>query len=476
MPKIEEQYTKVLRQGANFYDIYEKSTGKLLTPEDFRFVGLDVDWIKPSATVPRELSSISSPSTADDLAKTSLGETLKTPSSGGKNFYDEITKQTASLDARLAEEKRLLDLEKEREEAKTERKGIREKVEGFFKGRKTQEQLAADLEAKYQIPETLKTQRENLETMRNLRQQSIVLQTEFSQARSILEARAGVPRGIMGAQTQELERQYAIRQAPVAAQLSALGAYDEALRGNVTQATQLMARYIDAATYEDNIKFKEYEFMLDENKTIISQLDKDIQNALNNKRDDLKTELNTRKDELTQIGKLVIENPQANWSGFDFQKGTVEQALAIAATAPKAELKEEIVGGFRVLRDATGKVIFTQAVKEDGLLSISEAQNLGVPYGTTKQQAAKMGITPEKEPKAILTQTQINAFATAGVPQEMALIIQQDRNNGFSWEQIQENLATQLGNEINARAVITNFKKVAERQQSALDILYQLAQ
>ena len=191
-------------------------------------------------------------------------------------------------------------------------------------------------------------------------------------------------------------------------------------------------------------------------------MDKDEQRILDESRKAREQELEKLEKDTRQRMEWLIEYPEAGINLEDDMATTLDKTK-------KAE------GQRRALETEAQKALIAQRKGED-LLSVSEAQSLGVPYGTTKQQATKMGITPRKESKTILTQTQINTFANAGVPQEMALIIQQDRNSGFSWEQIQENFAKQLGNEVNARTMITNFRKVAERQQSALDILYQLAQ
>src|SRR3990167_4357988 len=341
-------------------------------------------------------------------------EAFKPPTVDIKSPTTDILTATTGIDAKLNAmladiETRQKQFETEKTRAETEQKGIVSKVGEFFAGRKPTEEVLAGLETKYQIPETLTLQKQNLETMKSLRESIIGLQTEQMKAQATLEARAGVPRGIMGAQIAELEKQYAIRQAPLSANLSALGAYDEALRGNITQATQLMRNYIEAATYEDNIKMKEFEFLLENNKGIIANLDISLRNALNDRMDLLKTSLAVKQNETEQIAKLVTDNPQANWQGFDFAKGTLEDAMNVVATAPtpSIELKEEVVGGFRILRDATGKVIATREIS--------------APTGTTTT-----GIRP------IFTQTQINKGAqTANMPIEDFKTLEENTQNYF---------------------------------------------
>ena len=352
---------------------FEQIMGQELSPEQQQKVVSEMERLKLTAesvvpfSVQESLGEIKAP------VLVSGGEVFKPPQVDIKSPTPDVLLATTGIDAKLNAlladiEIKQKQYETEKTAAETEQKGIMGKVGEFFAGRKPQEQILSGLEARYQIPETLTLQKTNLETMKSLRESIIGLQTEQMKAQATLESRAGVPRGIMGAQTQELERQYTIRQAPLSAQLSALGAYDEALRGNITQATQLMRNYVEAANYEDAMRLKEYEITLDNNRTIIANLDKGLQSALDDRKVILQTQATNKRQELEQIAKLVTDNPQVNWSGFDFARGTLQDALNVAATSP-----------------ARGKI-----------LSVSEAQALGVSYGTTQAEAIQMGIIPAR--------------------------------------------------------------------------------
>ena len=66
------------------------------------------------------------------------------------------------------------------------------------------------------------------------------------------------------------------------------------------------------------------------------------------------------------------------------------------ALAP-SEKPTEVSAGATLIDPRTGKVIYqAPKIKEDEILTPNEAATLGVPYGTTKLQAAQFGITPEK--------------------------------------------------------------------------------
>ncbi len=250
-----------------------------------------------------------------------------------------IIDRTADIQARLdamakAEADRQAKIEADLAAAQAENKSLTTKLGEFFTGQKTREQQIADLEAKYQLPETFATQKANLETMKGLREQINTIETEKQNALATLEARSGVPRGIMGVQTTELERQYAVREAGLSAQLAALSAYDQTLQGNITQAVQLMGNYIDAYTYDTNLKLKEFDTFLGLNKDTLSTLSAGEKDSLDNQRTLLLQQYTDQMNEAKAIADLVTNNPNINWSGFDFSKGTLAQANQIVAQSP----------------------------------------------------------------------------------------------------------------------------------------------
>ena len=85
-----------------------------------------------------------------------------------------------------------------------------------------------------------------------------------------------------------------------------------------------------------------------------------------------------------------------------------------------------------------------------GLLSVTEAKSLGVPYGTTKQQAVAMGITPSApgdDSSLSLSNTQLLKMAEKGLPQLIAQDIAGYSGAGYSFDRIYEMMSKQFGTE-----------------------------
>jgi len=64
-----------------------------------------------------------------------------------------------------------------------------------------------------------------------------------------------------------------------------------------------------------------------------------------------------------------------------------------------------ILGNLNAASDKTSSALIKRATEIGEVLSVSEAKELGVPYGTTKEQAIGMGITPKSTTANLLVRS-----------------------------------------------------------------------
>ena len=82
--------------------------------------------------------------------------------------------------------------------------------------------------------------------------------------------------------------------------------------------------------------------------------------------------------------------------------------------------------------------------KEQELLTPSEAKTLGVPYGTTREEAAKMGITPKKEEKVtteisgFFTKEEVSRLKMAGLDEDTYTNITKLLSGGIELDEIRD--------------------------------------
>jgi hypothetical protein len=106
------------------------------------------------------------------------------------------------------------------------------------------------------------------------------------------------------------------------------------------------------------------------------------------------TGLDLSKATMTDVAARVITSPHYNAEDIDDERTAVS---ALAKTYPDAliSLTDTLVEAQTKLLNSK---IYQNKIQldENKLLSPSEAATLAVPYGTTRKQAAAMGITPER--------------------------------------------------------------------------------
>jgi len=106
-------------------------------------------------------------------------------------------------------------------------------------------------------------------------------------------------------------------------------------------------------------------------------------------------------------------------------------------------LREEIVGGFRVLRDEAGNIISTRAFTPSGGEGVNQ-----ILYDTAIQNLARVGLSPNIIDKNLnLTRSNADKIIAKGVPRDVVNLITQLIANGATLEQIRQALAQDFGRE-----------------------------
>jgi len=160
--------------------------------------------------------------------------------------------------------------------------------------------------------------------------------------------------------------------------------------------------------------FNWYETQRTEEGAKIFNLTKDEKETINSQISLLENDLARTQETSDRVKELMLENPQlAADSGISLDD-TVEEITTKLATAEysrevidlrnkqeedgysqisEGEASSKPAGEVRTITDSKGKARYYWKPEEVEYLSVSEAEKLGVPYGTTKTQARAMGIT-----------------------------------------------------------------------------------
>lgn len=147
---------------------------------------------------------------------------------------------------------------------------------------------------------------------------------------------------------------------------------------------------------------------------LYSMAEKEITNLID-QRNSLSTEYQSGIERAERVATKTQAEQEAgrklSTEELKYWQGVIEAREKIPET-PKTFKTDEGTFAWE-WDDETGtwsaKLISEAVAKEDELLSISEAEKLGVPYGTTKAEATEMGITPSKAPT--VTETKQKSFS-----------------------------------------------------------------
>ena len=235
--------------------------------------------------------------------------------------------------------------------------------------------------------------------------------------------------GAIGLAENKITREYKRDKAYLSADLYAEAAVLDVYSGNLTDAKNAAKDAVTAFMYDQEQEVKRFEYLYDYHSDFLDSLkaeDKAIVDEAKLKAEEEKAKVEAEK---YQIMEWKMKYPNSG--------------ILLADTVEEATLKIE-----------------DQLRGQVDLLSVSEAKSLGVPYGTTRQDA--MGLTPEGTTD-IISQATLNKMGAAGVPNDVALTMQQDVNSGVSWDDIYNGMSATYGN-VKAGQYIDKFRKIMAEQ------------
>jgi len=306
-----------------------------------------------------------------------------------------------------------------------------------------------------------------------VRQNIATLQDQENQALLNAEGQRVSLATIKGRQS-IIARQYDSKIAAESARLSGYGAMIEAVRGNLSTAQSFANEFVQAATYDYQVKRDTLQQFYNYNKDMFSYLGSQYESAIKNMVDAADKEYQRQYNEKQQVAQLMLEYPTAGITYGD----TLEQALQKAKSAAaqkwnlemsqtgtsgkyETELKNEIdklYSGSYGIEGAREKVIAKLKAKFPNI-DVAKDIYSRVPDGYEKN------ISTLRE-KTILTQGQLTKLAIAEVPNDIANWIQQNLNAGNSLDFIRNDLATQLGDKDLAFGYVDRFMKTMQTSQA----------
>ena len=284
---------------------------------------------------------------------------------------------------------------------------------------------------------------ESFDLLKGITGQALSIKSEIDKINQQEEAELkrvqNTPGGTISSGNAERTRisyEYGSKKAPLAATLAGYAAQAEMIRGNISLAKTYADELVHAATYDAESKVK----MLKDT----GDYYKDI---LDNMGEQYKLVFNTAK-----------ENAQRD---YDQQKTERKQIVSWATnleTAPALYSKNLAALSFDEAAGLVSDYLSMHAIKNgEDLLSVDEAKKLRVPYGTTKGQAAALGIIPRADES-----TGDSGFWTAikaGVNE-----LQSGENWGQVWNRIKMQFPNVADSEID-NALGTSWKEPAAYEQ-----------
>ena len=230
-----------------------------------------------------------------------------------------------------------------------------------------------------------------------------------------------------------IHNKYNRLKAPIATQMNAYAANAMLYEGQLDKAYQYADAAVRASVYDQEFQYNTMRDFMESNDDFLNSLQKTDRDYFDNA--------------LNLSAQAYSEAKADREYVMDLQMQSGGQAnITINDTRQEAQGK---------YADWLG-----QQTGEVDLLSVSEAKSLGVPYGTTRQDA--MGLTPEGTTD-IISQATLNKMGAAGVPNDVALTMQQDVNSGVSWDDIYNGMSATYGN-VKAGQYIDKFRKIMAEQ------------
>jgi hypothetical protein len=365
-------------------EIRHETTGAIgaKTPQgDVVYGPLAKNYLTPIENVPK----INIPE--KEAPKTAPGETLmdKTPT-------DWLLQQQKEARERIAEQ------QAELEKAQEERKGLIKQTKDFFSGVPKAEDKVRELQKEFGTIQALELQDKAIDEIMKIRNQVNLLKEQRDGSLAAIEQQ-GTLTPFMTRQQATIAENYDRRINSLAAQESVQIAMLQAQQGRVEQARALTGDIVNAMTYDTQLELDKMKMFLDINADEINMLDTSIQRDLTETKRQMENQLKEEKEEKTAVLEMMISYNKAGispndtleeaatkaqeWSGIQpdakveelmakypkagiTEEDSFAEAITKIAKMPKEELTAETVGGFNVLRDASGNVISVNKVEKEG--------------------------------------------------------------------------------------------------------------
>lgn len=242
----------------------------------------------------------------------------------------------------------------------------------------------------------------------------------------------GVTAGGLAPLTSAQLRNNALQAIPLQAQALVAQAQVASAQGNATLAQSILQQAQDHVDKLFQVHMtdatNQYNYQKDVVSTLMdyaSKADQKKLDALNAQKQQDFTNQQNQLNNAQALANTAIQNGQGDIAGkilgLDPTSPTYAQDVAkyagqITQNPLDVQLKQAQIGSAnRANQNAWGS----------GLLSVSEAQSLGVPYGTTQAQAAGAGITPQKQATAAQETTALYANR---IEQSNSIISKLDQN------------------------------------------------
>lgn len=202
--------------------------------------------------------------------------------------------------------------------------------------------------------------------------------------------------GSISRQQAAIERKYAPTLNRMSAEINAEAAVLEALQGRFNEAQNFVNQAVQDATATTKFNYDMYSTFKTLNEELFEKLDEPYKKAYDSKLRMLEDDYNREKNEKTQVGTLMVNNPQAGIKITD----TLDEAYAKIGLKPKMET--QIIGSaetgyYSVVLDANGKVIRKTLIT--GGSGGGSGGNLS-PYINVMQAAIDSGASPEEAAQA----------------------------------------------------------------------------
>lgn len=216
-------------------------------------------------------------------------------------------------------------------------------LETYNATKATAADLVSRFAAQYQIPTMIDTVNGLITNAKSIQDQINSLNTEEQNAiENTIGQGRGIPDVIISGQQAKIQRQYAIRTNALAATLSSITSTIQAFQGNITLAQKSASDAVQAALYDQEQKVQDYKDLYAYNKDIIDSLSTETKSILDKQYQQAQNDLQTARDEKTQIAQLMVDNPSAGITiGDSLQEAAAKVAKSGGSIAARQETRLE---------------------------------------------------------------------------------------------------------------------------------------